>query len=117
MIKNKMHDIGIMKALGAKNRTIYSIFGLQLSLVSIISCILSTVGYYLLIGITNDTLLRSFMKISPNALILDIEFIHFNYIIVIINIILIIFLTLISLIIPVLIIRRIQPVKIIKAKE
>lgn len=117
MIKNKMHDIGIMKALGAKNRTIYSIFGLQLSLVSIISCILSTIGYYLLIGITNDTLLRSFMKISPNALILDIEFIHFNYIIVIINIILIIFLTLISLIIPILIIRRIQPVKIIKAKE
>ena len=117
MIKTKMHDIGIMKALGAKNRTLFSIFGLQLALVSAISCIISTVGYYLLIGITNDTLLKSFTKISPQALILDIQFIHFNYVIVIINICLILFLTAVSLVLPFLIIRKIEPVKIIKAKE
>ena len=117
MIKTKMHDIGIMKALGAKNRTLFSIFGLQLALVSLISCIISTVGYYLLIGITNDTLLRSFTKISPQALILDIQFIHFNYVIVIINICLILLLTAVSLVLPFIIIRKIEPVKIIKAKE
>ena len=117
MIRTKMHDIGIMKALGAKNRTIYSIFGLQLSLVSLITCVVSTVGYYFLVDVTNNILLRSFLKISPQAMVLDIQFIHFNPIIALINVILIVFLTAISLVIPILVIRKIEPVKIIKAKE
>lgn len=117
MIRVKMHDIGIMKALGAKNRTMIGIFGLQLAFVSLVTCVLSTVGYYFLVGFTNTVLIKSLGKISKATQVLELNFVYFNPYIVLACIVIVLGLTFISLIIPILAIRRIEPVKIIKAKE
>lgn len=117
MIRTKIHDIGIMKALGAKNRTIYSIFGLQLGLVSFLTCGISVLGYYLLVGFTNKVLLKSLSKLSSYASTLQTKFIMFNRGIALFNIALIILVSIVSLVIPILLIRKIEPVKIIKVKE
>ena len=117
MIRTKIHDIGIMKALGAKNRTIYSIFGLQLGLVSFLTCGISVLGYYLLVGFTNKVLLKSLSKLSSYASTLQTKFIMFNWGIALFNIALIVLVSIVSLVIPILLIRKIEPVKIIKVKE
>ena len=44
MIKDKLHEIGILKALGTKNITVGIIFGLQIALIAILTIILSTLG-------------------------------------------------------------------------
>jgi hypothetical protein len=40
MIKDKMHEIGILKALGTKNTSIGVVFGLQVLLIAILTCLL-----------------------------------------------------------------------------
>lgn len=117
MIKDKMHDIGILKALGCKNNTIGIVFGLQVLLIALCTIILSTIGYFVFIGLANDVLIESLRQLAPLHVVLDLDFLTFKLNIVFINSILVVILTVISFIIPMLKIYRIKPVQIIKAKE
>ena len=117
MINDKMHDIGILKALGTKNKTIGIIFGLQMLLVALLTCLMSTAGYFFFIDFANDVLFESMHQLVPNRVVLDLEFFTFVPRIAFDNCILISILTFISLIPPMLKIKMIKPVKIIKAKE
>ena len=116
-IKDKMHEIGILKALGAKNATIGVVFGLQVILIAALTCILSTAGYYFFIDLANDVLIESLKRLAPSNIVLDLDFLTFKPKIALQNCALIFILTLASLIIPLLKIKAIKPVKIIKAKE
>lgn len=117
MIKDKMHDIGILKALGCKNNTIGFVFGLQLLLIAICTIILSTVGYFFFIDLANDVLIESLRVLAPSHIVLDLDFLTFKMNVVHINSLLIVILTLVSFVIPMLKIYSIKPVQIIKAKE
>ena len=117
MIKDKMHEIGIMKALGTKNNSIGVIFGLQVALIAALTCALATVGYFAFIDLANDVLIESLMRFSPSSVVLDLDFLTFRPEIAMKNCILIMALALISLIFPMIKIKAIKPVKIIKAKE
>ena len=117
MIKDKMHEIGIMKALGAKNSSVGVVFGLQVVLIALLTCILATVGYYYFIGLANDILVESLMRFNPQKMVLDLDFLTFKPLIAVENCILIFILALASLLLPMIKIKAIKPVKIIKAKE
>ncbi len=117
MINDKMHEIGILKALGTKNGSIGVVFGLQVVLIAILTCILATAGYYFFIDIANDVLIESLMRLAPNSVVLDLDFLTFQPKIALDNCILIFILALASLIFPMAKIKAIKPVKIIKAKE
>lgn len=117
MIKDKMHEIGILKALGTKNSSIGVVFGLQVILIALFTCILATVGYYLFIDLANDVLIESLKRLAPSKIVLDLDFLTFKPKVAIENCILIFALALISLILPMIKIKSIKPVKIIKAKE
>jgi ABC-type antimicrobial peptide transport system permease subunit len=117
MINDKMHEIGILKALGAKNGSIGVIFGLQVALIAILTCILATAGYYFFIDLANDVLIESLMRLAPQSIVLDLDFLTFQSDIALTNCALIALLTVISLIVPFIKIRFIEPVKIIKSKE
>ena len=117
MVKDKMHDIGILKALGCKNNTIGIVFGLQLLLIAIFTILLSTVGYFFFIDLANDVLIESLKILAPTHIVLDLDFLTFKMDIVGINSLLVMVLTIISFVIPMLKIYRIKPVKIIKTKE
>ena len=115
MIKSKMHEIGILKALGTKNSTIGAVFGLQVVLIAILTCVLSTVGYYYIVGVANDVLFESMKRFATGNVVVDLDFLTFKPEIAVENCILI--LALASLIIPMIKIKAIKPVKIIKAKD
>lgn len=117
MINDKMHDIGILKALGTKNKTVFSIFGLQVGLIVFLTCIMSTVGYYLFIDVANDVLVDSIRTIAPTWIIFDLQFLTYDPFIAFVNCVLVIILAAASLIIPMIKIKAIKPVQIIKAKE
>ncbi len=117
MINDKMHEIGIMKALGTKNGTIGVVFGLQVMLIALLTCGLSTLGYYLFIDVANDILIESVKRIAPSWPMLDLQFLTFKPEIALMNCVLIFVLAFVSLIFPMIKIKAIKPVKIIKAKE
>lgn len=117
MIKVKMHDIGVLKALGSKNRTIVVIFGLQVLLVAILTTLISIFGYLILAGATNDLLLDSLSKIASSRVFFDLQFVSFNFLIVLLTTGITFVLSFLSLLVPMIRIRKIKPVKIIKTKE
>ena len=78
---------------------------------------MSTFEYYYFIDMTNDVLVESLRKLAPTHVMLDLDFLTFKLNVVNINIVLILLLGILSLFIPMLKIRKIKPVKIIKTKE
>jgi ABC-type antimicrobial peptide transport system permease subunit len=117
MIKGKMHEIGIMKALGAKNSSIGVVFGLQVVLIAILTCILASAGYFVFIDLANEVLVESMMRFNPSGVVLDLKFLTFQPKIAVENCILVGILALVSLVLPMIRIKAIKPVKIIKAKD
>ena len=117
MINDKMHEIGILKALGTKNIAIAFIFGLQIFLIALFSCVISTIGYYIFIGFSNDLLIDSILSFSPKLIIMKLDFLQFKFSIASSNCSLIVVLSLISFIIPMVKVKLIEPVKIIKTSE
>ena len=116
-INDKMHEIGILKAIGTKNGTIGVVFGLQVMLIAILTCGLSTLGYYLFIDMANDILIESIRRIAPGWNLPELQFLVFEWEIALMNCALTLGLALVSLIAPMIKIKAIKPVKIIKAKE
>ncbi len=117
MINDKMKEIGILKALGAKNYSIGLIFGLQLLLIAVLTCLLATAGQYFFIDMANDVLVESLKKLASSYIVLDLQFLTFQSNIAFTNCMLILLLTSISLVFPMIRIKAIKPVKIIKARE
>ena len=117
MINDKMHEIGILKALGTKNSSICAIFGFQVALIAILTCILEILGYYFFIDIANDVLIESLHRFAKKWVVLDLDFLVFKPEVALINCALVFALAFVSLIIPMIKIKAIKPVKIIKAKE
>ena len=117
MIKDKMHEIGILKALGTQTKTIVVVFGLQILMIALLTIILSWFGYFIFIDMANDVLVASLKELASSYVMLDLEFLTFKLDVVKINILLIVILSVASLVVPMIKIKNIKPVKIIKAKE
>lgn len=117
LIHTKMHEIGILKALGTQNNTIGTIFGLQIGLIAILTCFMATVGYYFFIDAANSVLLDSLKRIASHRIVLDLKFLTFQHNIALKDCLLIVALAILSLAIPLIKIKNIKPVKIIKTKE
>lgn len=117
MIRGKMHEIGILKALGTKNGAIGVVFGLQVALIAVMTCALSTVGYYYIVGFANRVLIGSLQRLAPSSVVLDLDFLVFQPDIAAANCILTAILSVIALIVPMIKIKTIKPVRIIKARE
>jgi len=117
MIRDKLHEIGIMKALGTDRRTINVIFGLQIALIAVSTCVVSSLGYYLLVEPANTLFVASLREMVPSQLVLDLDVLVFLPKVVVENAILIAILSVISLAVPMSKIGKIQPVKIINSRD
>jgi hypothetical protein len=65
----------------------------------------------------NDILIESLLRLAPSHIVLDLDFLTFRPEIAAMNCLLIFALALISLVFPLIRIKAIKPVKIIKAKD
>ena len=91
-------------------------FTLQIFVVGLVTAILSYVGLYYFADISNDILLTSLMEFTDTNLVLDMEVLAFDPVIAAIDSIIIMIFTLISSIIPLVSLRRIKPMVIMRKK-
>ena len=105
------------KMIEIKNITISAVFGFQLLLLALCTVVLSVLGYWLFVGVANNVLADSLQVLATNSVVLNAQFLTFIPVIAIINCVLILFLSAISFAFPMLKIRKINPVQIIKSRE
>ena len=117
MIHDKLHEIGILKALGTDRLTINIIFGLQIALIAIFTCVVSTLGYRFLIEPANELFILSLREMVPSQLVLDLDVLVYSPRVVWENVLLVAILSVVSLLVPMTKIGRIQPVKIINTRD
>ena len=116
-IKSKMYEVGVMKALGCKLSSFFVIFGLHTLLIAFTTIVVLVVGYVAFANVANHILLESLKAITPTKIMLDLQFIKFDWRLALINSAVVVFISIVSTIIPIILLRRIKPVTIIKAKE
>ena len=116
-IKSKMYEVGVMKALGCKLSSFFVIFGLHTLLIAFTTIVVFVVGYVAFANVANHILLESLKAITPTKIMLDLQFIKFDWRLAFINSAVVVFISIVSTIIPIILLRRIKPVTIIKAKE
>ena len=115
-IQSNYYQIGVIKAIGGRSGDISAIYTAQTALLTIFVCILTYLGAFFLVDVANDILIESFTRIT-NAGIESIDIISFDIGIVTAVISLTFVLSIASTIAPLLALRRIKPISIIKAKE
>ncbi|MBQ9124519.1 MAG: ABC transporter ATP-binding protein [Acholeplasmatales bacterium] len=115
-IKDNKYQIGVIKALGGGSLDISKIFVLKTIIIGLIICIISTIGIILFTDLANDLLINSIMSIN-NVRINSIRIISIRPNLIFIDLGLVLLATTISALIPLLVLHRIKPLSIIKAKE
>lgn len=115
-IKSNMYEIGIITALGCDNNNMGKLFVYEILSVGIGIIIGSFIGMYVAAVSSNYVLLES-LKYVFNYKVNSIDIITFNIYYAIADLIIAIIIIIISALFPLLMIRKIKPVNILKAKE
>lgn len=116
-IKSKMYEIGVMKALGCKLSRFFVIFGLHTLLIAVATIVVSVAGYVAFANVANHILVESLKAIAPARIMLDLQFIKFDWKLALINSAAVVLISIVSTTIPIILLKRIKPITIIKAKE
>lgn len=115
IIKHNVYEIGVMKALGCKTKDLITIFVAQMILTSITVCILLYASSNIFVNFANELLCSGIGAYVRSTVNLPI--ILFSNKFFVINIVSISAFTIISIVVPILAIRRIKPLKIIKTRN
>lgn len=115
-IKQNSYQIGVIKALGGRNRDIEKIFVIKTLIIGVFIALVSTATSVFFIRAANSVLISSIETVLSMS-VADFEVICFIPKIIILDGILMIALSCASAFIPVILLKKIKPVEIIKAKE
>lgn len=115
-IRQNSYQIGVIKALGGRNRDIEKIFVIKTLIIGVFIALVSTATSVFFIRAANSVLISSIETVLGMS-VADFEVICFIPKIIILDGILMIALSCASAFIPVILLKRIKPVEIIKAKE
>ena len=116
-VKSNMYEIGVLKAIGCKFINFAIMFMLHTLLMIVLIVVFSYCGYFLLSGIANTVLVESLKKLAPSYVIIDLNFITFDYLLMMKDSLVVLFISMVSTIIPINMLKKIEPITIIKAKE
>jgi len=117
LVKQRKYDIGVLRALGCKNSSLAFVFITQILLVGIATCIMAYLGMFVFIDLANDVLVESLKRLASGFLVFDMQFLTFKNGIILPDCIAVLAITVVSTIIPLVMLRKIKPVNIIKSKE
>lgn len=117
IIKQNVYEIGLMRALGAKTKEIVLIFAMQMIFTSICVCFLLFFGSHYVIGFADNMLKAGTLAYLGNLYDIYFNTLVFNNSHFLLNIMFISIFTIISIITPLMTIRKIKPLKIIKSRN
>lgn len=115
-VKSNQYQIGVIKAMGGKSGDIAKIYLLENAVITILICGLSYLGAILSVDKANELVLSSFETIVGEKFG-QLTIIAFSNEIIFTAFAITLVIGLVSTLIPLLILHRIKPIKIIKAKE
>jgi hypothetical protein len=115
-VRSNYYQIGVIKAIGGRNWDIAKIFIMQNVLLSLIISVLTWIGALIFVDVANDILIASFMEITDVS-VGNISIISFDPALITVAISAAIGLSLVSTVAPLILLNRIKPINIIKAKE
>ena len=116
-IKRRMYEIGILRALGCKNKTVAGIFMLNMALVSFIIALISIVSVRVLDPVLNSTLIENLSVILDVTLIKDLKILQFDILSAVVDVLTIILLGFFASLGVFLSCRKIKPISIIQKGE
>ncbi len=116
-VRKCIYEIGVLRAIGAKLKDLTPLFVAQMILVSVAVCLLAGFWLWLGAGMCNAVLAEGFVAVTKNAAIREINFIRYAWTTVLIDAGIVFGLTVLCVAVPLLLLRRIKPREIIRAKE
>ena len=116
-VKANIFEIGVIKALGGKNKNLSISFVLQMLFIGLIICILTTILSIVFVQVTNTVLVNSFVKFYNNEILKNLVILYFMPNILIIDLCATIAISLISSLLPIYKLRKVKPFNIIKQKN
>ncbi len=116
-IRDKMRDIGIMKALGARDIDLIVIFGFQVLVAGLAMVVLYIIGSFVFIGLANKVLVLSLNELAKNTMVMDLSFLFVKWKYIWQNCVLACIIMIASFLVPMFRLRFIKPTNVIKAKE
>ena len=116
-IKRRMFEIGVVRALGSKNRDLLGVFMLQIVYLILIVCVITCVSLIYLDDYINFILIENIILFLKNDLIRDMTLLEFEPMRILLNLIGISGLTVISSLSLFLTLRKIKPINIIRRAE
>ena len=115
-IKQNSYQIGVIKALGGRNIDVQKIFVIKTFIIGIFIAIVSTATSVFFIGAADKVLIASIETVLKMN-VEEFEVIRFIPRLIAFDGIFMIFLSFVSALIPAILLKKIKPVEIIKAKE
>ena len=115
IIKHNTYEIGLMRAFGAKTRELVIIFAIHMIMSSVMVCVLLFMYASYCIDMANDMLcagIGAYLNSNFNANLITLRPVYF-----IVNVCFISGFTIFSTIVPIIRIKKIEPLKIIKARN
>lgn len=116
-VKSNMYEIGVLKAIGMKSTSLMLTFLLHTLFIAILIIVLVFAGYYALSFVANDILMDSLKQLAQNQIIVEIKFITFDCKLFLIDSLIVLATSMLATIIPLVFLKKIEPISIIKAKE
>lgn len=116
-IKQNAYEIGVIRAMGGRTGQLGGIFAIQTVFTGLIIAALTAIGNFLGVMLFNNVLIEGISKVVKAPGIEDLTILIYNPYIVLIDVGLVLLLTVISVVVPILAVRKIQPIKIIRARE
>ena len=119
-IKSNKYEIGVLRALGIKTNDMITIISIHNLLTIVFVVCISIFGLIGITDIANSILLSSFksgMDSSALMILNNIQILSLSSSVLIIDSLIIIVLTALSSLIPIILLSKMKPIKIIKAKE
>ena len=116
-VKKRNFEVGVIRAIGGNTKNIAMIFTMQILLAGIIICVISSVGLYVTSIVANKILANSFVVLFESTALASIEVVHFNPLALVLDLAVVLAITLLAAVLPILSIRKIKPLKILRAKE
>ena len=115
-IKQNNYQIGVIKALGGTNRDVAKIFVLKTFIIGAISAVISSVACLAFIKFANTVLIASIERVIDMS-VNDLQIIRAVPTLILADVAVMMGVVLLSSLLPTILLKRIKPVEIIKAKE
>ena len=117
IVRRKIYEIGVIKALGGRSTSFMIIFGVQVIVFGLMVCLFAQVGMFFIVDLANDVLVKSLQTLATSRIMMDIDILAFNYPLIMSDCIVTFFLCILTTLVPIFALHKIKPINIIKAKE